>query len=132
MHTTEIQVRFCETDLLGHVNNNNFFVYMEDARIKFFNDLNLVDEDWNFILASIKCDFLKQVYFNQKLLVKSGVVKIGQSSFHLEQDMYEESTGALVAKGQSVIVQYNFKEQTSQQLSSEMRKQLEAYQLAAN
>ncbi|MFG6149850.1 acyl-CoA thioesterase [Halobacillus sp. B23F22_1] len=132
MHETEIQVRFCETDLLGHVNNNNFFIYMEDARIRFFNDLKLVDEDWNFILASTKCDFLKQVFYGQQLVIKSGVVKIGNSSFHLEQDMYEKTTGELVAKGISVIVQFDFEKQVSQPLSVEMKKQLEAYQLAAN
>ncbi|GGF25054.1 thioesterase [Halobacillus andaensis] len=132
MHETEIQVRFCETDLLGHVNNNNFFIYMEDARIRFFNDLKLVDEDWNFILASTKCDFLKQVYYGQHLVIKSGVVKIGNASFHLEQDMYEKTTGELVAKGISVIVQFDFEEQVSQPMSAEMKKQLEAYQLAAN
>ncbi|MCP3029102.1 thioesterase family protein [Halobacillus sp. A5] len=132
MHETEIRVRFCETDLLGHVNNNNFFVYMEDARIKFFNDLKLVDDDWNFILASIKCDFIKQVYYGQKLIINSGVVKIGNSSFHLEQGMYEETSGELVARGESVVVQYNFNEQTSQPLSKEMRERLAAHHLAAN
>ncbi|UOQ92494.1 acyl-CoA thioesterase [Halobacillus shinanisalinarum] len=132
MHQIEIWVRFCETDLLGHVNNNNFFVYMEDARIRFFNDLGLVKEDWNFILASIKCDFLKQVYFNQTLVIKSGVAKIGNSSFHLEQEMYEKESGELVAKGSSVIVQFDFEQQKSASLTVDMRKQLETYQMAAN
>ncbi|UOR13447.1 acyl-CoA thioesterase [Halobacillus amylolyticus] len=132
MHQIEIWVRFCETDLLGHVNNNNFFVYMEDARIRFFSDLGLVKEDWNFILASIKCDFLKQVYFNQTLVIKSGVTKVGNSSFHLEQEMYEKDSGELVAKGSSVIVQFDFAQQKSAPLTGDMRKQLETYQLAAN
>ncbi|MFD2925038.1 acyl-CoA thioesterase [Halobacillus naozhouensis] len=132
MHETEIGVRFCETDLLGHVNNNNFFVYLEDARIRFFEDLELVKKDWNFILASIKCDFLKQVYFNQKLIIKSGVAKIGNSSFHLEQDIYEKESGEIVAKGSSVIVQFDFEQQQSAPLTEAMKKQLEVYQMAAN
>ncbi|WP_163529120.1 acyl-CoA thioesterase [Halobacillus ihumii] len=131
MHKIEVGVRFCETDLLGHVNNNNFFVYLEDARIRFFEDLELVKEDWNFILASIKCDFLKQVYFKQKLVIKSGVAKIGNSSFHLDQEIYEKESGEIVAKGSSVIVQFDFELQQSAPLSEDMKKQLEAYQMAA-
>ncbi|MBA2176405.1 acyl-CoA thioesterase [Halobacillus locisalis] len=129
MHEIEVNVRFCETDLLGHVNNNNYFVYMEDSRIRFFNETGLVGDDWNFILASTSCDFLKQVYFNQMLVIKSHVLKIGNSSFHLEQDMYEKQSGELVAKGKSVIVQFDFHQQKSAPLSEKMRMQLESHQL---
>ncbi|WP_173917325.1 thioesterase family protein [Halobacillus sp. Marseille-Q1614] len=130
MHETQINVRFCETDLLGHVNNNNYFVYMEDSRIKFFEDLNLIDDDWNFIVASIKCDFIKQVYYGQELILKTGVSKIGTSSFHMEQDMYIKSSGDLAAKGSTVVVQFDFSEQKSRPLTDEMKKGLEAHQLA--
>ncbi|RWZ58122.1 acyl-CoA thioesterase [Halobacillus fulvus] len=129
MHEVEVSVRFCETDLLGHVNNNNYFVYMEDARIKFFNDLDLVGDDWRFILASTKCDFLKQVYYSQTLVLKSHVVKIGNSSFHLEQDMYEKESGDLVAKGESVVVQFDFDQQRAVPMSEEMKQTLESHVL---
>ncbi|MCA0971963.1 acyl-CoA thioesterase [Halobacillus litoralis] len=129
MHEIEVNVRFCETDLLGHVNNNNYFVYMEDSRIQFFNELGVAGDNWSFILASTSCDFLKQVYFNQTLMIKSHVVKIGNSSFHLEQDMYEKESGDLVAKGKSVIVQFDFEEQKSKPMSDEMKRILESHQL---
>ncbi|CDQ20499.1 acyl-CoA thioester hydrolase [Halobacillus karajensis] len=132
MHEIEVNVRFCETDLLGHVNNNNFFIYMEDARIRFFKDLDLVGEDWNFIVASTKCDFIKQVYFNQTLRICSHVVKVGRSSFHLEQEMFEKETGELVARGLSVIVQFDFEKQKSVALTPDMKKSLSSYQMAAN
>ncbi|SFK20713.1 acyl-CoA thioester hydrolase [Halobacillus dabanensis] len=130
MHEIEVNIRFCETDLLGHVNNNNFFVYMEDARINFFKDLDLVGDDWNFIIASTKCDFIKQVYFNQTLLIRSHVGRIGNSSFHLEQEMFEKDSGELVAKGLSVVVHFDFEHQESSPLSQKMRESLESFQLA--
>ncbi|QAS51978.1 acyl-CoA thioesterase [Halobacillus litoralis] len=132
MHEHEVKIRFCETDLLGHVNNNNFFIYMEDSRIRFFDDLELVGDDWNFILASTKCDFIKQVYFNQTLVIHSHVDKIGNSSFHLIQEMFEKESGELVAKGKSVIVQFDFGKQQSHPLSEKMKEMLASYQLAAN
>ncbi|MCA1022289.1 acyl-CoA thioesterase [Halobacillus litoralis] len=127
MHEMEVTVRFCETDMLGHVNNSNFFVYMEDSRIRFFNEVNLVGDDWNFILASAKCDFLKQVYFNQTLIIKSSVAKIGKSSFHLTQEMVEKDSGEVVAEGSSVIVQFDFEKQKSLPFTAEMRQRLEEH-----
>ena len=41
-HNTNIQVRFVDTDALGHVNNSAFAHYAEDARIRFFQDLSLI------------------------------------------------------------------------------------------
>jgi acyl-CoA thioester hydrolase len=33
-----VRVRFCETDMAGHVNNTSYFIYLEEARGKFFED----------------------------------------------------------------------------------------------
>ena len=34
-----------EMDAFGHLNNVHYFRYMEDARIKFLNDINFFKED---------------------------------------------------------------------------------------
>ncbi|WJE16529.1 thioesterase family protein [Halobacillus sp. ACCC02827] len=127
MHEWEVTIRFCETDLLGHVNNSNYFIYMEDARVQFFSDCDLVGERWNFVLASATCDFLKQVYFGQTLLLRSRIVKIGSSSFHLEQEMVDKDTEETAAKGLSIVVQYDFDNGKSLPLSEAQRSNLEKY-----
>ncbi len=38
-YRTDIQVRFADTDALGHVNNSAFAHYAEHARIEFFQHL---------------------------------------------------------------------------------------------
>lgn len=35
MYETQVKVRFCETDALGHINNTSYFIYLEEARIAF-------------------------------------------------------------------------------------------------
>ncbi|ELK48944.1 acyl-CoA thioesterase [Bacillus sp. SB49] len=127
MHEWEVTIRFCETDLLGHVNNSNYFIYMEDARVQFFSDCDLVGERWNFVLASATCDFLKQVHFGQTLLLRSRIVKIGSSSFHLEQEMVDKDTEETAAKGLSIVVQYDFDNGKSLPLSEAQRSNLEKY-----
>lgn len=129
VHEHSIKVRFSETDQLGHVNNNNYFVYMEEARIHFFEALDLVgDGEWKFVVASVKCDFLQQLYFGQSITIKSFVTKIGNSSFHLQQNMYEKESGDLVAEGMSVVVQFDFTNQKSEKMSDWMKEQLASCQ----
>src|SRR5690625_7010608 len=84
----EVDVRVSETDLLGHVNHANYFTYMEEGRLSFLKELGLQVENENFsiMLASAKCDFIRQGHFNQTLIVNTKVTRVGNSSFNLGRD----------------------------------------------
>ncbi|MGV3488363.1 MAG: acyl-CoA thioesterase [Tuberibacillus sp.] len=105
-HKTNIKVRFAETDLLGHVNNSSYFIYLEQARIEFFEVIDPISKGkgWHFILASVKCDFLKQAFFNQRLTVVTRVKKIGNKSFQLEQTILDSETVEKIAYSDSAII----------------------------
>lgn len=130
-HETNITVRFGETDLLGHVNNASYFSYLEHARVEFFKALSSDEgyqyDKWQFILATIKCDFLKQAYFDQELTIGTKVSRIGNKSFTLKQPIYDKETGKLVADGESVIVYFDFDEQTSKPIPEVLRRRLKEY-----
>src|SRR5699024_6869382 len=69
-----IKVRFGETDMFGHLNNANAFVYFEEARVEFFKHIGL-GKEWihhekiGNVVANIQCDYIRQVYFDEKLKV---------------------------------------------------------------
>lgn len=130
-HETYLTVRFGETDLLGHVNNASYFSYLEHARVNFFKALSSDDgyqyDKWQFILATIKCDFLAQTYFDQELTIATKVSRVGNTSFTLEQPMYDRKTGTLVASGESVLVYFDFDEQTSKPVPGALREKLDQY-----
>ena len=44
-----IQVRFSDLDVLGHVNNTIYFSYFELARVHYFRELLGIDWDWQAI-----------------------------------------------------------------------------------
>lgn len=115
MHKIQIKVRFCETDALGHINNASYFVYLEEARIRYFEHLgfNMSMKSWNFILASATCDFLSQGYFNQTLTINTYVSKIGTKSFTLGHDIVCEETEEIIARGKATIVYFDFETQQS-------------------
>src|SRR5690554_2100654 len=128
MHEVQIKVRFSETDALGHVNNASYFIYLEEARIDFIEHLgqDMSTRDWNFILASVKCDFINQAYFNQQLTIKTYTSKIGKKSFTLQHEIICTETNKLIAKGEAVMVCFDFKNQVSKAISEEVKKQLES------
>ncbi|CAH0345854.1 hypothetical protein BCI9360_02156 [Bacillus sp. CECT 9360] len=125
----EVTVRFCETDALGHINNTSYFIYLEEARIKFFESLgySMDKNEWNFIMASTKCDFVNQGYFNQILTVSTYVTKIGTKSFEIYHEIICSQTGQLIAKGNAIIVFFDFKDQRSKPIPDLLREGLKSY-----
>ncbi|MEH7106734.1 MULTISPECIES: acyl-CoA thioesterase [Bacillaceae] len=131
MHEIQVNVRFGETDAIGHINNTSYFIYLEEARIRFFESLgfNMDSKNWNFILASTKCDFLSQGYFNQTLLVKTTVSKIGTKSFQLEHDIICAKTNERIACGNAIMVYFDFDEQQSKPLPDLLQEELQKYKV---
>lgn len=129
MHEIQITVRFGETDALGHINNTSYFIYLEEARIRFFEAIGYqVDaRDWNFILASTKCDFVSQGYFNQQLIIKTSVSRIGSKSFHLDHEIICSQTSKLIAQGNAVMVCFDFEKQQSEPLPEVLLDKLKSH-----
>ncbi|WP_462411805.1 acyl-CoA thioesterase [Neobacillus sp. Marseille-QA0830] len=128
MHEIQVTVRFGETDALGHINNTSYFIYLEEARIRFIETLgfSLNTNQWNFILASTKCDFISQGYFNQNLLIRTYVSKIGTKSFDLNHDIICAKTNQKIAKGKAVMVCFDFDKQRSETIPESLRNALKS------
>ena len=71
VHRTDIQVRFNDTDALGHLNNTSYALYAEHARITFFQDVG--GSVGSLILAHLSLDFRQQVKFGDNVAVETWV-----------------------------------------------------------
>ncbi len=129
MHETFVRTRFCETDALGHINNTSYFIYLEEARIEFFDLLgaNMETQRWQFILASTKCDFMAQGYFKQNLVIQTWVSRVGTKSFTLNHKIKDTQTGKVIALGEAIVVYFNFDTQQSEPVPTELKEQLLEY-----
>lgn len=123
---TTVTVRFSETDALGHVNNTSYFIYLEEARLHFLKEIeiDMKMKNWSFILASTKCDFLSQAYFDQILKITTSVSRVGTKSFQLEHDISCAQTGSPIAKGTAILVQFNFDKQESEPIPELLKDRL--------
>ena len=110
--STQVRVRFSETDMYGHLNNTVPFTYFELARIEFFKSVKLsgwvgMEAPKNIIVvADLQCDFLQQVFFDEQLTIYVKSAKVGSSSIDLHYLVKNEKE-IPVFVGRGAIVQIN-------------------------
>ena len=127
-YRTDVQVRFADTDALGHLNNTAYSFYAEHARLEFFSDLGA--EVAGLILARIALDFRRQVRFREAVYVLTRVERVGNSSVTLAQEVYAE--GKLAADVSSVVVLFDYEAGRSKRIPEELRGRLEAHLTTSN
>lgn len=131
MFSMQVTPRFYETDALGHINNtvlSNWFEASREPIFRLFNPALALNE-WNLILARVAIDYVAQTHYGLEVEVRSWIGKIGNSSFVVEQEAWQE--GVCVARGQAVQVFFNYVTQKSEAIPAEYRALLEAHLPAA-
>ena len=124
-YRTDIQVRFADTDALGHLNNTAFSLYAEGARLEFFSDSGA--EVQGLILARIALDFRRQVRFREEVYVLTQVERVGNSSVTLAQEVY--AAEELAAEISSVVVLFDYEAGRPRRIPDDLRGRLEVHLL---
>jgi len=119
-------VRFYETDALKHVSNTVLVGWFEAARLPIFKmftpELDL--DNWPLILANYHVDFLQQIYLSSEVSVKTAIARIGNSSFTVYQELWQDDL--LKAKGTTTMVHFDYEQQRSAAIPEHVKTQLEA------
>lgn len=105
----EIQVRFADCDMMGHVNNAVYLSYFEQARMHYFNQMVGSEWDWKkqgIILVRNEVDYLKPIFLHDSPKIYVSLVEIGNTSFTLAYDVVVN--GESVSEGVSTLVCFDF------------------------
>lgn len=119
-HSMQIQVRFNDTDALGHVNNAAYAHYAELGRLYFLRERSA--DVRKLILARLELDFRRQVRFGDEVSVRTSVARLGTSSMHMEQTIY--AGDAVAAEVRSVVVYFDYETGQSTPIPDELRAKL--------
>lgn len=102
-YRTDLDVRFSDLDLVGHVNNAVYATYCEQARVRFFEDeLDVRSTDISIVLASLELQYRRPIEGVGTVTVELDVTEVGDSSFTATYELSYE--GEVVATGESVQV----------------------------
>jgi acyl-CoA thioester hydrolase len=123
VHRAEVQMRFADTDALGHINNGSFVIYAETGRLEFLKVLGSAVR--SLILAHLSVDFRKQVRFGEPIVVETSVERVGTTSVTMRQAVL--ANGAVAAEVRSVVVYFDYDAQRPQPWSPELRAALAQY-----
>ena len=125
----EFVVHWGDMDALGHVNNTRHLRWMETVRVDLFQMLEMRVEESSSqgpILASLKIDYHKPVFYPGNVTVGTRIAHIGNSSFKMENVVYNDE-GDLCASGECTIVLFDFEASKSIKISDEMRELIGNY-----
>lgn len=127
MWKKNVTPRFGDIDGLRHINNCMLPQWFELAREPLFRlfhpDLSL--EGWQLIMARISVDFVAQMRLGSDIEIRTYVKKIGRSSMTVYHEAWQ--SGQIGAKGEAVIVYYDFVNQKSLPIPEDIRKSLERH-----
>ena len=124
-----VPLRWGDMDAMKHLNNTLYFRLMEEVRICWFAefDLLVMPDGEGPILAHASCDFKKPLTYPGDARVMQSITRLGKAS--LDAEMIIERTdepGVVYAQGKNVLVWMNYVTGKSSPWPQHLRSALEA------
>lgn len=121
-----VQIRFSDVDLLGHVSNTQYQNYFDLGKVDYFEKV-IPEMDFNGLCvvgASVKIDYIKPVFMQTQIVVKTRISAIGNKSMTLEHLISDTTSDEIYSVCSTVLVCFNVKDQLSYPIPEEWRKKI--------
>lgn len=126
----EIPVAWGDMDAYAHVNNTVYLRWFESARIAFFAAAEVPHQRVALtqapILASTSCTFELPLTFPDTVRVRAWAGRVGTKSFTLLYDVHSRVHDRRAARGDSVVVWYDYPCGRSAAIPDDLRRRIEA------
>ncbi len=122
----EVPIWWGDQDAFGHVNNTLPLRWFESARIAYAERIGLTamfaSERIGPILASIRCDYRRQLHYPDTVFVGARVSRIGRTSLTMDHLAVSRSLGQVAVEGSSTLVVFDYKTQSPTPVPDAIRK----------
>ncbi|GGG01930.1 thioesterase [Rhodococcoides trifolii] len=126
--TAHLQVRWADSDRLGHVNNVRYVEYAQEARVQF---LSRLDDRGATVVRRLEVDYLHPVTDNSgPLEVEVSVTRVGTTSCHI-QHVVKDRNGRVCAEVVAVMVGFESETETSRPWSDAERSLFDEFSVAS-
>lgn len=115
-HRTDIQIRFNDVDVFGHVNNNAYFEYYDLGKEHYLSEVlhgNFRAMSVVPVIAHISVDFIHPIMFGDEIEVETAIVHIGQKSFTLLQQVKRKMDNMVLCKSETIMVCFDKETQSA-------------------
>lgn len=118
-HARTVEVRFADTDAMGHVNNAAYLTYAEIARAAYYEaatgepmHLGVHGAIEGMILAELRMTYRSPAFFGEFITVETRIERIGRTSYSMVHRLSAPASrygpARLVAIADSVLVSYDY------------------------
>lgn len=128
-HVLPLQIRFNDVDKFGHVNNTVYFQFYDTAKTDYIASV-CKGVDWErlaIVVVKIDAEFVAQIKADDHIACRTRVVKIGNKSFHMEQDVIDVDTQEVKSRCFSIMVLYDLEHQQTIPIPDEWRQAISIY-----
>jgi len=128
-----IEIRYGDLDAQGHVNNAKYLTFFEQARLQYLMHLGLFARNQSFmdlgaIVADVHIAFLAPVHYGDQVKVGVRTEKLGNKSMTVEQNIVNIAGGEELAKGEIVLVAFNYREQKTIPVPDDWREKISRFE----
>lgn len=130
-HKEDVQIRFNDVDVLGHVNNAIQLNYFDYGKMKYFETLKKNRMNWgesDLVIVNLNVDFYAPIFMKDQIVVKTKVCEIGKKSVKLLQVLFDEKQNQLKSICQSVMCGFDINTNTSVLISDEWRILIQSFE----
>jgi acyl-CoA thioester hydrolase len=103
----DVPTRWMDSDVYGHVNNVEYYSYMDTAVNMHLVESGALDSQTSEafgVVVETGCRFFKEIVYPEVIQVGVRVTKLGNSSVTYQLGLFKESTGERAALGHFVHV----------------------------
>lgn len=121
------KIRYADTDRQGHVNNAVFATFIETGRVELLYrpEQPLAGLQCAFVVVQLDLQLKGEIYWPGRVDIMGAVTKIGNSSMHLQQYLFQEDRH--VASARTVLVQIHEPTKRPHPLTPQAREHLQKF-----
>lgn len=111
-HSQELQLRFNDIDIVGHLNNSIYFQFMDLGKTTYFQSILPGKVNWSdvpVVIVNVNCNFFSPTYMNEKIVCLTAITKISERSLHMEQRIVNPETGDVKCVATCVMAGFDAK-----------------------
>lgn len=130
-HQENVQIRFNDVDVIGHVNNAIILTYFDLGKVKYFEALNhqgIGHGDIDLVIVNVNVDFKIPVFMGDDIVVKTKIYEIGHKSLKLVQVLFDEKTQHVKSVCRTIMCGFDAKTNTSLPISDEWKTLISTYE----